>query len=233
MKGCDFICFIDEPHAERVRQLGVRTLPYDINDTYIPKHHAHHKELIDTRTFHHLLPENLRDQPEYTIPDYALTLYSKQCFIRRASDLFPEYTHYAWVDFGYARAKEDVDIFSNIHAHVPNDQIYISSFRRLGFDENNEPIMGGWGSDEMNPYNWDNWFLWMKQPMWIIQGNMWFVPKKFTHWLEEEMGRSIERQHATGIIVSHEEPLWLPIIHDFWSRFKINVKTEWRGTNWV
>jgi glycosyltransferase involved in cell wall biosynthesis len=233
MKGRDFICFIDEPHAERVRQFGVRTLPYDIEDTYIPKHYARHKELIDTRAFHHFLPENLRDQPEYTIPDYALTLYSKQCFIRRASDMFPDYTHYAWVDFGYARGKEDVDNFSNIYKHVPDDQIYISSFRRLGFDENNEPVMGEWGSDEMNPYNWNNWLLWMKEPMWIIQGNMWFVPKKFTHWLEEEMDRSIERQHAAGIIVSHEEPLWLPIIHNFRSRFKINVKTEWRSTNWI
>jgi glycosyltransferase involved in cell wall biosynthesis len=231
--GKELVCFIDEPHAERVRKLGVRTLPYDIEDTYIPKHYPRHKELIDSRAFHHLLPEHLRDQAEYTIPDYALTLYSKQCFIRRASDLFPEYTHYAWIDFGYARSKDDVESFSNIYKNVPNDQIYISSFRRLDFDENHEPVLGDWGSDIVEPHNWNNWLLWMRAPMWIIQGNLWFVPKKLTHWVEEQMDRSIERQHAAGLIVSHEEPLWLPIIHDFRSRFKINIKTDWRNINWA
>ena len=231
--GKELVCFIDEPHAERVRKLGVRTLPYDIEDTYIPKHYPRHKELIDTRAFHHLLPEYLRDQAEYTIPDYAMTLYGKQCFIRRASDLFPEYTHYAWIDFGYARSKDDVESFSNIYKNVPNDQIYISSFRRLDFDENHEPVLGDWGSDIVGPHNWNNWLLWMRAPMWIIQGNLWFVPKKLTHWVEEQMDRSIERQHAAGLIVSHEEPLWLPIIHDFRSRFKINIKTEWRNVNWA
>jgi hypothetical protein len=232
MKGRDFICFIDEPYTERVRKFGVKTLPYDIQDTYIPKHYARHKELIDTQAFHHLLPEHLRNQAEYTIPDYALTLYSKQCFIRRASDLFPDYTHYAWIDFGYARTPEDAQ-FPKVCTQVPNDQIYISSFRRLDCDENNEPVLGDWGSDHVSPYDWNNWRLWMGAPMWIIQGNLWFVPKKFTHWVEQEMDRSIERQHAEGLVVCHEEPLWLPIIHDFRSRFKIHTKTEWRQTDWV
>jgi hypothetical protein len=232
MKGRDFICFVDEPHAKRVRNLGVRTFPYDIEDTYIPKHLPRHKELIDTRAFHHLLPEHLRDQAEYTIPDYALTLYSKQCFIRRASDMFPGFTHYAWVDFGYARTPEDAR-FPAVCTQVPNDQIYISSFRGLEFDENKEPLLGDWGSNNTVPYNWNNWLLWMKAPLWIIQGNLWFVPKKFTHWIEQEMDRSIERQHTLGIIVSHEEPLWLPIIYSFRSRFKIHYKTDWRRVDWL
>lgn len=232
MKGRDFICFIDEPDAERVRKLGVRTLPYDIDDTYIPKYYARHKELIETKAFHHLLPEHLRNQPEYTIPDYALTLYSKQCFVRRASDLFPGYTHYAWVDFGYARVPEDAH-FPAICTQVPTDQVYISSFRSLEFNENKEPILGNWDSEGFVPYDWNNWRLWMSAPLYMIQGNLWFVPKKFTHWLEKEMERSIERQYAAGFILSHEEPLWLPIIHDFRSRFKIHTKTDWRRVDWL
>jgi len=232
MKGRDFICFIDEPYADRVRKLGVQVFSYDINDTYIPKHYPRHKELIETCAFHHFLPEHLRNQAEYTIPDYAMTLYSKQCFIRRASDMFPDFTHYAWVDFGYARTPEDAQ-FPAAYTQVPNDQVYISSFRALEFDENKEPLLGEWGSNCMVPYEWNNWLLWMKAPMWIIQGNLWFVPKKYTHWLEQEMDRSIERQHTAGLIVSHEEPLWLPIIHDFRSRFKIHTKTEWRRVDWL
>jgi hypothetical protein len=232
MRGRDFICFIDEPDAERVRQLGVRTFPYDIDDTYIPKHYDRHKELIDTHAFHHLLPENLRNHAEYTIPDYALTLYSKQCFVRRASDMFPDFTHYAWVDFGYTRTREDAQ-FPTMCTQVPNDHVYISSFRALEFDDAKNPLLGDWGTNELAPYDWNNWLLWMKTPLYIIQGNLWFVPKKYTHWLEQEMDRSIERQHAAGLIVSHEEPLWLPIIYDFRSRFKIHTKTEWRRVDWL
>ena len=47
------------------------------------------------------------------------------------------------------------------------------------------------------------------------------------------MDHSIERQHAAGVILGHDEPVWLSIIHDFRSRFKINVKTEWQSWNWV
>jgi glycosyltransferase involved in cell wall biosynthesis len=226
--GKDLVCFIDEPHADRVKMLGVETRPYDIDDTYIPKHYARQKELIDTQAFHHLLPENLRTCQEYTNPDYGLTLYSKQCFVRRASDLFPGYTHYAWVDFGYARSDDDVPVPMS----VPGDKVYISSFRRLEFDEDREPVLGEFGSETVKKYNWNNPHTLLKNPMYAVQGNLWFVPRQLTHWLEKAMDHSIERQHAAGVILGHDEPVWLSVIHDFRSRFEIHIKTEWQYWNW-
>ena len=231
--GKDLMCFIDEPHADRVRKLGVCTRPFDIEDTFIPKHCARQKELIETRAFHHLLPEHLRDCPEYNIPDYGLTLYSKQCFVRRASDLFPEeYTHYAWIDFGYAKTPDVVPVPST-YEKIPDDRVYISSFRRLDFDDDDhEPVLGEYGSDQTKKYNWNNLHLLMKEPLYAIQGNLWFVPKHLTHWLERSMDRSIERQHACGVVLGHDEPLWLSIVHDFRSRFTIHVKTDWQSSDW-
>ena len=233
--GKDLVCFIDEPHADRVRKLGVRTLPFDIEDTYIPKHYPRQKELIDKKQFHQLLPEHVRMCQEYTNPDYGLTLYSKQCFIRRASELFPDYTHYAFIDFGYAKTPLVTPV-SSACKPLPDDQVYISSFRQLDFDEDREPVLGAWGVQSLEGaqrYNWNNLMLLVKEPLYTVQGNLWFVPKKLTHWLEQAMDHSIERQHAAGVILGHDEPVWLSIIHDFRSRFKINVKTEWQSWNWV
>lgn len=233
--GQDLVCFVDEPHTERVKKLGVKTLPFDIEDTYIPKHYPRQKEIIDAGKFQEYLPDKMKPCQEYTNPDYGLTLYSKQCFIRRASDLFPDYTHYAFIDFGYAKS-DDVAPVSSATKPLPDNQIYISSFRQIGFDEDHEPLLGKWGVDsleEAEKCNWNNSLLLVKVPMYIIQGNLWFVPKKLTHWLEQAMDNSIQRQHAAGLILGHDEPLWLSIIHDFRSRFKINVKTEWQSWNWV
>lgn len=233
--GKNLICFVDEPHADRVRSLGVRTLPFDLYDTYIPKYHERQKELIETRAFHHLLPEHLRSSPEYTNPDYALTLYSKQCFVRRASDLFPEYTHYAFIDFGYAKTPDVAPVATNFEK-VPADQIYISSFRRLEFDDEHEPILGEYGVETLDgakKHNWNNLNALIREPLYTVQGNVWFVPRHLTHWLEKSMDRSIERQHAAGLVLGHDEPLWLSIIHDFRSRFKIHVKKEWQKWDWI
>lgn len=229
--GNDLVCFIDEPYAERVRELGVRTLPLNLEDTYIPKHYARHKELIDREEFHALLDEKVRTCPEYTNPDYALTLYSKQCFVRRASDLFPNYTHYASIDFGYAKTHE-CTLPPPTNLKIPPDRIYMASFCQVGFKDN-VPVLGEWGVqtlDGAQKYDWRNPYAWLKQSRYILQGNLWFVPKKYTHWFEDAMDQAITRQYKLGIIIGHDEPLMLSLIDEV--HFKLYIKTEWQSSEW-
>jgi len=231
--GKDFVCFVDEPHAQRVQNLGVRTLPFNVDDTFIPKYYDRQKQIIDEKDFHRFLPENLRMCPEYTNPDYALTLYSKQCLIRRASDLFPEYTHYAWIDFGYAKTPLCAPP-SITTLNIPNDKICVSPFRQFGF-EDNQPVIGEWGEETFKGgknYDWTDPYTWMKDPMYFIKGNLFFVPKKLTHWFENAMDQVIEYQHRLDIVIGHDEPLWLQIAHKFYDRFEFRVKTEWRDSSW-
>ncbi len=225
--GKDLICFIDEPHADRVRKLGVRTLPLDIEDTFIPKHYARQKELVESRTFHRFVPDHLRDCQEYNNADYGLTLYSKQCFVRRASELFPDYTHYAWIDFGYAKTPECTPP-PPTNLNIPCDRICMSSFRQLGPN-----MLGDWGVqtlDGARTYNWKDPYIWLQSPMYILKGNLWFVPKKYTSWFEKAMDKAISNQHTLGLVVGHDEPVMLSLIDD--THFDLRVNTAWQNLDW-
>ena len=233
----NIVCFIDDgPIAERVRALGVRTFPLAIEDTYVPKYLQKQTEVIARGEFQNLLPENLRTCQEYTNPLYGLTLYSKQCFVRRASEMFSDPTHFGWIDFGYAKSDAVAPKPGCEFTEVPDDRVFISSFRRLEFDDDNEPIMGVFGQDTLEGSarrNWNNGRGFLRDPFWAIQGNVWIVPRALTKWLEQAMDHSIERQLEAGIVLGHDEPVWLSIVHDFRPRFKIHVKAEWQGWDWL
>lgn len=163
-----------------------------------------------------------------------MTLSSKECFTRRASDMFPNYTHYAFIDFGYAKTPEVAPPFPLSVSKVVDNKIMISSFRKFGFDSDGEPFISVWGDyDNTSSYNWNNPFLFVKEPIWAIQGNLWVVPKQYTHWLEESFIRSLDRLQELGLVVGHDEPVWLYVIHDFMNRFHINLKTDWQSWDWI
>ena len=231
--GTDFVCFVDEPYASTIRQKMDKVFPYDIDDTYIPRLKARQEEITKSASFIEKVPEHRRLCPEFTRADYSLTLCAKQCFVRRASDMFPEYTHYAWIDFGYAKTDDVAPPCPVTYDKVLPDKIMISSFCGLDIDKDGEPIMSDYGTQNYKPYNWNNPVKFLKDNIYSIQGNVWFVPKKWTHWLETEMAHSIERNQALGFIAGHDEPVWHSVIHDFRSRFDINIKTEWQSWEWI
>lgn len=232
-----FVCFADEPYASRIRELGVEHVyPHDLQDTFVPRFMDRQKEILQDSNFIARIPEELRMCPEYRVAEYSLTLYSKPCFVRRAAQMFPDYTHYAFIDFGYAKTPDVAPPFPLKTNHVVHDKIMISSFRQLLFDENHEARLGDYGStnpDESRVYNWNNPFQYLKEPIYAIQGNVWIVPKKCTQWLEDTWSRTIERFQEIGVVAGHDEPVWLSVIHDFRNRFHIHVKTDWQNWNWI
>lgn len=232
-----FVCFIDEPYADRVRQTGLEHVyPLNIDDTYVPRFTPKQQEILTDPHFLKLVPEELRGCPEYTNADYSLTLYSKPCFVRRAAEMFPGYTHYAFIDFGYSKTPDVAPPYPLLSNKVVHDKIMISSFRQLLFNENNEALLGDFGSNtpkESKVYNWNNPIQYLQEPIYAIQGNVWIVPKKYTEWLEETWVRTIERFQELGVVVGHDEPVWLSVIHDFRKRFEIHVKTDWQNWDWI
>jgi glycosyltransferase involved in cell wall biosynthesis len=223
------VCFVDEPEATLIRERTgfSNILPYDIDDTFIPKFTTRQTEILKDPWF---VDQKFQGCPEYIHADYSLTLCAKACFIRRAAELFPDFTHYAWIDFGYSRDGDPVP--THLEPVVP-EQIYISSFRDMGSDENGTGWISEYGDkDTRLEYTLTSPFQYLKKNFYAIQGNMFFVPKKFTKWVEQEFDRVLTRNQELGVVVGHDEPTWLSIIHDFRNRFKINVKTEWRSNDW-
>ena len=225
----NLVLYIDD--KSRIEGLD-NIYPYDIEDTFIPRMTKRQQEILDDPKFKSIIGE--KTWVEYTNADYSMTLSSKECFTRRASDMFPNYTHYAFIDFGYAKTPEVAPPFPLSVSKVVDNKIMISSFRKFGFDSDGEPFISVWGDyDNTSSYNWNNPFLFVKEPIWAIQGNLWVVPKQYTHWLEESFIRSLDRLQELGLVVGHDEPVWLYVIHDFMNRFHINLKTDWQSWDWI
>lgn len=227
IRHLDPVCFTDDP-----RVVCERKYPFEEHDTFFGKNDLYHRHMniLNSPEFWEKCPEHRKwDAPEFTYPEYSLMCFSKTSFLRRASEMFPGYTHYAWIDFGFAKTPEAC---IPSYQDVPRDQIYISSCRMLTFTPENEPAYGAWGSNDpqqANPeHNWNNPQLIVKHQHWIIQANSYLVPKHMTHWLEQQMEYAVERHYELGI-VGHDEPIFHSIIHDFPQRFKVNIKTEWTG----
>jgi hypothetical protein len=231
------VCFVDEPYASRVRDLGVEHVySHDLEDTFVPRFRERQAAILKDSEFIAKVPEDLRMCPEYRNAEYSLTLYSKPCFVRRAAQMFPDYTHYAFIDFGYAKTEDVVPPCPLKTNNVVSDKIMISSFRQLLFDDNHEARLGDFGStnpNESNVYNWNNPFQYLREPIYAVQGNIWIVPKKHTQWLEDMWVKTIERFQELGVVAGHDEPVWLSVIHDFRKRFQIHVKTDWQNWSWI
>lgn len=228
IRHLDPVCFTDDP-----RVMCDRKYPFDESDTFFGKKDLYHRHMniLNSSAFWEKCPPGRKyAAPEYTYPEYSLICFSKTSFLRRASDMFPGYTHYAWIDFGFAK-KSEACIPS--YQDVPRDQVYISSCRMLTFSSENETIYGEPGSTDLQQanteHNWNNPQLIVKHQHWIVQANSYLVPRHMTHWLEKQMEYAVERHYELGI-VGHDEPIFHSIIHDFPKRFKINIKTDWTGT---
>lgn len=230
------VCFADEPWATRIReQTGhTRIFPFQDADTFIPKYIGRQKEIIEDPEFRKRIPDMLQYNPEFHYPEYGLVNASKTCFIRRASEMFPEYTHYSWIDFGYAKTPLETPPTLASENLISNDQILISSFRNFGFNHKGEAALGPYGiqSDQLNElFTWGDPVRCLTEPPHLVQGNHWVVPKHLTHWLEGEMKRSIEKHHVLGI-VRHDESFFLPIIHEFRDKFFVHVK-PYSDVTWI
>lgn len=230
------VCFADEPWATQIReQTGhTRIFPFQDADTFIPKYIGRQKEIIEDPEFRKRIPDMFQCNPEFHYPEYGLVNASKTCFIRRASEMFPEYTHYSWIDFGYAKTPLETPPTLAGENLISDDQILISSFRNFGFNHTGEAALGPYGvqSDQLNElFTWGDPVKCLTEPPHLVQGNHWVVPKHLTHWLEGEMKRSIEKHHVLGI-VRHDESFFLPIIHDFRNRFFVHVK-PYSDVTWI
>ena len=145
IKHLDLVCFAEEPHATWIKeQTGItRVLPYDEKDTFFPKYLGRQKEILASAEFEKIRPGPAHQWPAFQHAEYGLVNFSKTSLVRRASELFPEYTHYGWIDFGYAKEPTDAPPFDwSCDRLVAPDKIIIGSCRDLFFNEKGETIFG-------------------------------------------------------------------------------------------
>ena len=240
IKGLDLVCFADEPWASIIKERTglARVLPWNESDTFWSKYIDKQREIIEDPVFQASTPMPDALWPGTTRPEYGLVCATKTCLVRRASELFPEYTHFGWIDFGWAKEQSVAPPPRYVCDRlVCEDKIMIGSARDLFFDADGEPMYGAFASTDRSQasrYNWNNPRLVLREMHWRIHGNLYVVPKHLTHWLEKKMEWAIQRHHVNRI-ADQDEPYMLTIVHDFPSKFHVHVKSGHLegGLSWV
>lgn len=197
----DLICFCDEP---LIQEMG-KTFPYDESDTFF-KFIEKEKEIMNNEYYKTSLGRRIR-HPEHSIPEYNLVQHSKTSFIRRARTIFPEYTHYAWIDFGYIRESRDIPL-EVVWDTVTTDKIHYASF----------PI------PDVIP---DPLSLCQIAPQ-VIQGSMFILPNELAEWYEKEYEAMLMEYHRLGL-TDDDQALVLQIFKKFPEKFVLHQIHEWFG----
>ena len=196
-------------------------------------------KILQDISYRNKIPSYLNNTIQYNNPKYNLVNYSKYSAIKIASELYPNYTHYGWIDFGFARNESHKPPANIYFDNVPNDKIYISCFYKPYIDGNDKQLLYiselNTNENKTVTFNFNNWSFdnFIKNPLTIIKGNMSFIPKNLTHWLENEMIKSIKKQYEQNIVCGHDEPILLDILLNNQSLFETDTGPLWQNWGWI
>ncbi len=237
----NLICFTDKKTypsiTEKIKFPSKKIYDIDaIKDFYNEEAYKIENNILRNPNFISKIPEYLRSCMQYHDANINLITYTKHSLIRRASELYPDYTHYAWIDFGYAKFSNIIPPEKFLFENVPEDKVYVSTLLKPDFDENKNPICHikqQDGTIQYFLYDWTSLENLISHPLRIIKGNLWFVPKGLTHWFENEMKKSVNKQYELGLVCGYEESLWLDIIAKYYNLFKLDLTDTWWSWDWI
>jgi hypothetical protein len=81
--------------------------PLENVDTFYNRFLESDTKIINSKQYKMKIPEYRWNLPEHNYSEYNLINHSKINFIRHSRDMFPEYSFYAWIDFG--RMNDNID----------------------------------------------------------------------------------------------------------------------------
>lgn len=99
---------------------------YNLNTTnsFFNNHLLNQIQIIESETYKDKIPSDRKSAPEHNYAEYNLINHSKINFIREAKDLYPDYSFYSWIDFGFGKTKYHYPtIIENVHL-LPRKIIY-------------------------------------------------------------------------------------------------------------
>ena len=177
--------------------------PYDEKNTYFNRLEKH-KTILDSDLMEEIR-KTTRIRPELVIPEYNLVNYNKLIFLQRAKNMFPHYTHYAWIDFGHCRSEENV--FTNFDWNrLPNDKIVFGA--DLYEKEIPDPIT-----------------MIYKDTNTVIKGSLFFVPNNMVEWFNSALENEINYYESLTIL-DNDQALYKQIYKKNENKFLL-IPSDW------
>ena len=200
------ICFCDSIIEKRIHdEIGFfNTYPYDEQNTFL-KFLDKEKEVMNSNYYKDLV--KYRNDPETNKPGYNLVNHNKIIFIQKASNMFPGYSHYAWVDVGYIR--EEINESVSFDFNNLNDKITFAGFSIPRVEEIRTPQ-----EYCFNPGNV------------IIQGSSFIIKKDDINWYFNEYYNMVIH-YFNNNLVDDDQAIVLQIYKNNYSKFNIVVTSEW------
>jgi len=99
---------------------------YNLNTTnsFLNSRLTEQKEIIESETYKNKIPIDRKGAPEHNYAEYNLINHSKINFVKEAKDLYPDYSFYSWIDFGFGKTNNHYPtIVENVHL-LPRKIIY-------------------------------------------------------------------------------------------------------------
>jgi hypothetical protein len=197
------ICFCDEPIASEIRSRSSfkNIFPYDESDTFF--------KYINTETMIMNSPYYKRivgssSLPEHSVPEYNIVNHSKVNFIRRAYEMNPGYSHYAWIDFGFQRSPPTE---TPVWRHTLNDRINYAVHRYFSYDEIPDPESICNDPEKGN----------------IVQGSFFVVPNHLVKWYENAYEKALKYYYSRNLSDDDQSIVLLCIKNDP-DKFNLHVR---------
>ena len=195
------ICFCEKDIEQRLKIECnfYNTYSYDTEHNFC-KYIDKENEIMNSESFKSLT-EHRRD-PEVNKPGYNNVNHNKIYFVNKAKIIFPTYTHYAWIDFGYIRDKqipEQLD-FSSLR-----DKIIFFSPNQINCSELLYPI------DAL-----------LNQSYQIIYGSPFICPNNLVEWFYEKYYNMVMLYYANNLVDDYQE-IVKQIIKTEYKMFEIKI----------
>jgi hypothetical protein len=197
------ICFCENDLADIIKnKFNFHSIyPYDQQNTFY-KYLDIETNIINSENFKNLIKH--RNDPECNKPQYNIVNHNKVLFIKRAKEMFPNYSHYAWIDFGYLRNTDNN--YSNFDFNNLPSKINYATF--------NIPVK------ILDP---KELCIYPNNP---IQGSLFIVPSNKIEWFVTEYDNMLLHYHSLNI-VDDDQAIILQLYKKYPEEFILSIKDKW------
>jgi hypothetical protein len=181
------------------------TYPYKSEETFY-RFYDKEKSIMESLQFKNLIKH--RDDPETNKPGYNLVNHNKIWFIKRTKNMFPNYTHYAWIDFGCIRSKDKIPQQLDFKLLSINKITYACD-KCINIQDLLTPVEACKNINNQN-----------------LMGSEFFCPKDMVDWYYDEYYKMVMRYYANNLVDDDQE-IVKQILRYHSDKFNLVATGEW------
>ena len=165
-------------------RLIIRNLDEIKNKLFLKKYQKIESSIINSKIYKSYLSEKTKNKPEHIYYQYNLINHDKVNFVNIAKNEFEGYKFYSWIDFGFAKDRDNNDIEripKNLNFdYIPNDKIlYQSLTKKITYVNAIQNLK----SNDVH-----------------VQGTFWIVPNKLVEIYQEMYENELLNFHKKNIV---------------------------------